>query len=338
MSDTGPVLDPREQQLSNAANKAAAEKAARAAAAAEEEKKKKAAERRRKQQQEKRQARRDARAEQWENQFKIEYPQYSWMFDEIDQAKYADVFELFRRKADPDSGLTDERFAQEFQGTSWYREIQASNMVADINAQVGTVSWDAGALTRFVNKAVGMGWKDEQLKQETYKEIFKKNELGQYVNPDSVNTVRNTANYLRYQNTAKQYFTSLGEDKIVAALTGTATDEDIATGLRATAKLKYGHLAAAIDAGETLADLSSDYKKTAASILERNESDIDMSSADFEKALAFDDGKGKRMMTTGEWARLLKTDNRYGWRNTQNAIETGRQVAKSIIQSFQRGF
>lgn len=158
------------------------------------------------------------------------------------------------------------------------------------------------------------------------------------MNPTAVKTVRNTANYLRYQNTAKQYFMRLGDDKIEKVLTGQLTDDDVATGLRVAAKMKYQHLAEAIDAGQTLEDLTADYKKIASGLLEKPEESIDMSDADFERAIAYDDGKGKRMLTTGEWARLLKTDKKYGWERTQQAVDLGRQIGMNIVNSFQRGF
>lgn len=163
-------LTPRERQLSAQANATAAQTAANKAAAAkakaEAEAKKKAAEKKKQQRRSRQQARREQELAQWESTFKQQYPQYSWMFDDLDRTKYGDVFDLFLRKIDPKEGLTDDRFEQEFQGTSWFREVQSSNKVAEINAQVGTLDWDAGTLSRFVNTAIGMGWKDEQLKQE----------------------------------------------------------------------------------------------------------------------------------------------------------------------------
>lgn len=337
-----PGLSKREQQMEQAAATTATLSASRRQAAAkakaEEEKKRKEAEKKKQQRRKQQQAKREQELAQWETTFKQQYPQYAWMFDDLDRTKYGDVFDLFLRKIDPKEGLTDDRFEEEFKGTSWYREIQASNKVADINAEIGTLDWDPGTLSKFVNTAIGMGWKDEQLKQEAFKQVFAKNPVGEYLNPNAVKAVRQTANYLRYQNTAKQYFMQLGEDKIEKALTGQLTDDDVVNSLRVAAKMKYQHLAEAIDAGQTLEDLTSDYKKVAAQLLEKPEESIDMSTPDFETAIAFDDGKGKRMLTTGEWSRLLKTDKKYGWESTQQAVDLGRRIGMNIVQSFQRGF
>jgi len=63
-----------------------------------------------------------------------------------------------------------------------------------------------------------------------------------------------------------------------------------------------------------------------------------MTSPDFEVALAYTDGSTKRMLTTGEWAKLLRTDKRYGWERTEQAREIGSRIATNIVQQFQRGF
>jgi hypothetical protein len=66
--------------------------------------------------------------------------------------------------------------------------------------------------------------------------------------------------------------------------------------------------------------------------------DIDMTLPDFEVALAYTDGGSKRMLTTGEWAKLLRTDKRYGWNRTEQARQIGSDIATTIVQQFQRGF
>jgi len=342
MSDTGQALDPREQMLVSQADKTAQEKSSRDAAARQKKEaeaaKKAETEKRRKARQTAQQERQAAKTARWEQTFQTQYPQYAWMFTELDRTKYADVFNLFNKAVDPKTGYTADRFQTEFAATSWYREIQSSNKIQEIRDTVGTLDWDAGSLSKFVTRAVGQGWSGDQLGQEAYKEIFAKGLNNQYINQKAVEQIRKTAPYLRYQNAAKSYFTTLPEDKIQRVLTGALTEEDVLASLRESTKLKYSHLSAAIDAGQTLEDLSADYKKTAAGLLERNENDIDMTSPDFEVALAYTDGSTKRMLTTGEWAKLLRTDKRYGWERTEQAREIGSRIATNIVQQFQRGF
>jgi hypothetical protein len=97
-------------------------------------------------------------------------------------------------------------------------------------------------------------------------------------------------------------------------------------------------LAPAIDSGQTLEDLTGDYRTVASKLLERPEADIDMSNADYEVALSYQDGSSKRMMTTGEWQRMLKSDKKYGWEKTKQAVDLGREIGLNIVKSFQRGF
>jgi hypothetical protein len=342
MSDTGTFLDPREQMLVGQANEAVATKNAKAAAAAaraEAEKKRVAAETKKKRQKAK--AEKVAQATEranWEPRFIEQYPNYSWMITDLDKTKYPDVFELFSKAVNPKNAYTDERFQKEFGATSWYREIQSSNKAFEIKAAVGTLAWDGPTYGKLLSDAVNFGWKDEQLKQETFKRAFTKNVDGSYTNPNVVEQIKTMPEYSKYAVTAKSFFSTIPQDRIEKVLTGELTDIDIVAGLRESAKLKYSHLSPAIDAGQTLQDLTGDYRAVASRLLERPEDDIDMSNADYEVALAYQDGSTKRMMTTGEWQRLLKTDKKYGWEKTKQAVDLGRDIGLNIVKSFQRGF
>lgn len=274
----------------------------------------------------------------WEEIFVSQYPQYGWMLTDLDRTKYKDVFSLFEKAVDPESGYTEERFKNELYNTTWFSEIRLSNKAADIKTLVGSLTWDAGSYSRFLSKAVNYGWKDEQLSQEAYKELFSKKDDGSYTNSTAVGEIKNGPKYLSYAKTAKSFFTTMSDSNLEKVLTGQVTDADIITGFRETAKLKYRHLAPALDAGQTLEDLTADYKSWAAKLLEKPETDIDMSNPDFESALTYNDGKETRMMTTGEWRRKIKTEPKYGWDKTQQALDTGRNIALNIVKNFQGAF
>ena len=342
MSDTGPVLDPREQMLVDQANKAVADKAAAKAASAaktvaekkrlaEEKKKNKAAAAKEREKQ-------AAAVAGWEQTFTEQYPQYGWMLTDLDKTKYSDVFGLFQKAVDPKSGYTDERFQKEFGASSWFREVQSSNKAFEIKNAVGTLDWDGATYGKLLSKAVNMGWTGDQLKQESYKELFAKKDDGSYRNPIAVEQVKQTTPYLTYARTAKSFFSSIPQERLEKVLSGEITPDDVVAGLREAAKLKYSHLAPAIDAGQTLEDLTGDYRTVASRLLEKPETDIDMSNADYEVALSYQDGASKRMMTTGEWQRMLKTDKKYGWERTKQAVDLGRDIGLNIVKSFQRGF
>jgi hypothetical protein len=59
-----------------------------------------------------------------------------------------------------------------------------------------------------------------------------------------------------------------------------------------------------------------------------------MGSADFEAAFNFGEPGQKRMMSTGEWEIMLRSDAKYGWDKTENAKQEARGLAASIAQAF----
>jgi hypothetical protein len=62
-----------------------------------------------------------------------------------------------------------------------------------------------------------------------------------------------------------------------------------------------------------------------------------MADAMYQTAYDFTDESGqKRLMTTGEWTRQLRTDTQYGWDKTENAKREAQQLSSSIIQAFGR--
>jgi hypothetical protein len=274
----------------------------------------------------------------WEQTFINQYPQYGWMLTDLDRTKYGDVFNLFQKAINPKTKYTNERFQAEFGASSWFREVQSSNKAFEIKTAIGTLDWDASSYGKLLSSAVNMGWTGDQLKQESYKQLFAKKDDGTYINPVAVDQVKTTSPYLTAMKTAKAFFSSAPQDRMEKVLSGEITNEDFVGGLRASAKLKYAHLAPAIDAGQTLEDLTSDYRTVASKLLERPETDIDMSNADYEVALSYQDGSTKRMMTTGEWQRMLKSDKKYGWEKTKQAVDLGREIGLNIVKSFQRGF
>lgn len=319
----------------NAINAAAAAKAAKSSA-----EKKRLAEEAKKLRQQTRAANKAREAENaaWEQTFTTKYPQYGWMLTDLDRTKYADVIALFRKAVKPKTEYTDERFKTEFGASSWYRELQSSNKAFEIKTALGTLDWDAPSYGKLLSDAVNMGWGADQLKQESYKRLFTKRDDGTYINGAAVEQVKQTSPYLAYIKTAKTFFSNTPQERMEKVLSGEITDEDFVGGLRATAKLKYAHLSPAIDAGQTLEDLTGDYRSVASKLLERPEADIDMSNADYEVALSYQDGSSKRMMTTGEWQRMLKSDKKFGWEKTRQAVDLGRDIGLNIVKSFQRGF
>lgn len=271
----------------------------------------------------------------WHQKFRQTYPQYAWILDDLDKKKYADVFTLIQRATNPETEYTADQFAREFAGTTLYKEIQTTNKAREVRDAIGTTAWQGANFSKFVSKAINFGYTGDGLKQEAYKALFERDAKGNYVNDKAVQDFKQGEVYQQYETFAKQYFLKPSEREITRVLTGQQTEEDFIGSLKETAKLKYEHLASAIDSGRTLEQIADDYKQTAMQILEKSDADIDMSKDIYEKAFNYNDGKKTRLMTNGEWVRMLKTDDRYGWAKTENAKQVGRTIATNIIRSLQ---
>jgi hypothetical protein len=83
-------------------------------------------------------------------------------------------------------------------------------------------------------------------------------------------------------------------------------------------------------------DIAASFRTQAAQLLEVDPNTIDMSRADYEVAMNFGEEGKKRVMTNGEWQKLLRTDARYGWDKTENAKSEARRLANTISQAFGR--
>jgi hypothetical protein len=276
----------------------------------------------------------------WETSFRTNFPSRAWILTDVDRTKYPQLFALLA-KADKDkmydSTEGQKRFLAELEGTDYYKELATSGKVRDIKAIVGDLGFESTDFTRFVNQSINFGWTGDRLKQETYKEVFRKNPDGSYANPTAVARATKGADYLSVGNIAKAYFNTASEAGIQSVLTGSITNDDFARQQREIAKTRYSHLSSLIDQGVTLEDLSASYKSSAAKLLELDPNSIDMSQAQYEVALAYGGENGqKRTMTTGEWERLLRTDARYGWEKTENAKSEARSLATNIAQAFGR--
>lgn len=278
-------------------------------------------------------------ATDWENTFKQYFPAKAWLLTDLDRAKYPQLFDLLKRAHDQkyyDTAEGRARFAAELDGTDYYKELASSGKVRQIKSIVGDLGFESTDFSRFVTQAINFGWDDNRLKQETYREVFRRNPDGTYANPTAVTRTRQSNEFLSVSLIAKNFFNQASEDTITKVLTGDITTEDFQRQQRTIAKTRYSHLSDLIDQGVTLEDLASNYKTSAAKLLEIDPNSIDMSDAQYEIALAYDGDGGKRTMTTGEWERLLRTDSRYGWERTENAKSEARSLASNIAQAFGR--
>lgn len=274
--------------------------------------------------------------EKTEATFRKMFPRQAWLLD-LDRSKYPKMFELIQRAVDgrmyeTQQGL--ERFDAELRNTDFYTELATTDKIRQIKAVTGDLGFEGESFNKFLTTSMNMGWEGDTLKAETYKEVFRKDDTGNYIYTTAVARAKKSNEYLKVANVGKAYFNTISDATIESRLTGALNDEDIQRQQRELAKTKYGHLANLIDQGFTLADLSSGFKQQAAQLLEKDENAIDMSQADFEAAYNFGEPGQKRMMTNGEWEIALRTNAKFGWDKTNNAKQEARQLASSISQAF----
>jgi hypothetical protein len=273
-----------------------------------------------------------------ESTFRKMFPSQAWLLD-LDRTKYPKLFELIQRGVsgrmyETQQGL--ERFAAELKNTDFYTELATTDKVRQIKAVTGDLGFEGSNFNKFLTTSMNMGWEGETLKAETYKEVFRKDDAGNYLNTTAVQRAKKSNEYLKVANVGKAFFNTISDSTIESRLTGALNDDDIQRQQRELAKSKYAHLGNLIDQGFTLADLSSGFKQQAASLLEKDENAIDMSQADFEAAYNYGEPGQKRMMTNGEWEIMLRSNAKFGWDKTNNAKAEARQLASSISQAFGR--
>lgn len=272
----------------------------------------------------------------WEPKFREMFPGESWMLD-LDRTKYADVFKLFQKSIDGEVYKTPEglaRFKAQLEGTSFVKELASTDMVRQVKAVVGDLGFDSTPFNSFLTKAMNLGWRDATLKQEVYKEAFRKDDAGAFVNPTAITRAKASNDYLTIAKIGKSYFSTVADDTIQGVLTGGMAPEDVERQQRELAKQKYSHLSNLIEQGFTMQQLSSSFRDQTARILEKDPNSIDMSQADYEQAFNFGEEGKKRMMSTGEWEIKLRSDPRYNWGSTENAKDEARRLSASISQAF----
>lgn len=274
----------------------------------------------------------------WENKFREMFPSQAWLLD-IDRTKYPDVAALLKKGVINRSWETPEsqaRFVAEFNNTTFYKELATTGKVRAIKQLIGDAGFDSTPFNAFVTKAMNLGWEGDTLKFEAYREVFRKDDTGNLVNPTAVQRVQKSNDYLSVAGIGKAYFNQVSDDTVQKTLTGDMTVDDVQRQQREITKARYAHLSPLIDQGLTMDDIAASFRTQAAQLLEVDPNTIDMSRADYEVAMNFGEEGKKRVMTNGEWQKLLRTDARYGWDKTENAKSEARRLANTISQAFGR--
>jgi len=278
----------------------------------------------------------------WEPLFKQNYPQYSWMFTDLDRTKYADVFTLFSKAIDPKTGkqvMENVEFDRRWKGTSFYRGLETSQKGRELSTAIGNFTWGSGNLAKFLTKAIQFGYEGDNLKQQAYAELFSKVD-NKYVNDLAIKEVRASTPYLSLKDIGKQYFFDFADSQVEQVLAGTPNAEGVAVSrddlirkARLAAKATYGHLSEQIDAGLTLEDLSASYKEKAAKLLELDPNSINFAT-DFSDALNYRKDGQPRVLSMSEWETELRTNDKYKYSFTKQANQDATSIGLAIARAF----
>jgi hypothetical protein len=115
---------------------------------------------------------------------------------------------------------------------------------------------------------------------------------------------------------------------------GQRTEVELEEWMRGRAASKYAHLAARLNAGETMEDMFSGHKQVIAEELELDPNTIDLSQGRWSKVLqTYDKNLGKnRPYTLGEVTKLARQDDRF-WK-TSKGQEMQSSLGTFLLQTF----
>lgn len=207
----------------------------------------------------------------------------------------------------------------------------------DLLAQnFGDLALNDAALTDIATQIVRTGQTEIGAKQLVYAKAFQR--AGSTV-ADSRAMALQGADADRIRQSVRAYGMIPTDAEIEAVLTGqpygpgkvVLTEDALVQKAQAAAKGQYSHLADQIDSGLTLDDIFANYKRYAASILQKDPSEINLTDPLYASALGT---KETGQMSLNDWTRMLKSDKRYGWQYTDEA----NQQVNSVVSTLERAF
>jgi hypothetical protein len=156
--------------------------------------------------------------------------------------------------------------------------------------------------------------------------------------PETAKNALQGADADEIRNSLRAYGYKVSDAELQAALTGgmfngvAVSKDQLLQKAQRIAKVQYGALADAIDAGASVDDVFYNYKQYAAQTLGLDASQIDY-MRDPKWAEAFGT-KETGPLSLSEWVTKLKSDSRFGWQYTADANKQAEDVAMSIARAF----
>lgn len=280
----------------------------------------------------------------YENIVRRDYPQFAYLLDNADLFG-PDVVAALKNAVR--LGWTAERFQGAISSTSYWKNTTGAAKrfdaatPADQQSLIEKTSQELALITElgeldptqvatFTRDMARRGVTGDALNKFAYSFIFK-----QGVDTEAARQAMESENASSIKKIAKAYGSSLDDATVRNYLEQGKTPVEVARIYKEKLKGQFPHLASQLDADLTFDDIVGDYRRVAASILERQETEIDFQKPEFLEAIATRDDKGNtRQLSLGEWVSRLKKDDRYGYSKTKTAVRDAQNLAGSIARSF----
>jgi hypothetical protein len=287
------------------------------------------------------------------------FPSYSddWLASNAETYFGKDLLDLMIKVSDP-KGVYDlttsaglERIQQEIRGTNyWQTTISATknfdqlidadkqNLITQTKSRIANTYGDIGltdaTLTEVATTVARTGLTGLGEKQAVYNATFKSP-----VSSDQTGRALSGADADRIRKIGRAYNFKVSDDQVQSILTGAPeagtgqvlTEEGLRQRLQRAAKGAMPQLADQIDAGLSLEDISGNYRRYAADLLERSEDEIDMFSGPYLKAFG---SKDSGQLSLSEWITTVKTDPTFGWQYTKQANQQATDIGLTLARAF----
>ena len=269
-----------------------------------------------------------------------------------------DLIDLFRRVAAPGSvfdvstGAGRERIRAEIRKTVYWQttltaaknfdqltEIDRANTVERTKQRLaqtyGNIGLDQTTLNELALNVARNGLTGLGEQQAVYNTVFR-------VAPDRPAQAQRALEGVdadRIRSLGRAYNFDVTNEQIQSILTGTPerstglvlTEDGLRERMQKAVKGAMPQLAEQIDAGLTLEDISRNYRRYAASLLEKSEEEIDMFQGPYLEAFG---NREQGQLSLGEWTQKVKSDPRFGWQFTNQANRMAGDIALTIARAF----
>jgi hypothetical protein len=287
------------------------------------------------------------------------FPSYSddWLAANAETYFGKDVVDFMRKVSDPksvydlNSTAGVERIKAELRGTNYWQttitaikefdqlvDADKANLITQTKSRIANTYGDLGLSDQLLNEVAttvartgltGLGEK-----QAVYNTAFRATD-------NQAQTDRALSGFEadRIRKIGRAYNFKVSDDQVQSILTGTPeagsgqvlTEEGLRQRLQRAAKGAMPQLADQIDAGLSLEDISGNYRRYAADLLERSEDEIDMFSGPYLKAFGSKDGG---QLSLSDWITTVKSDPTFGWQYTKQANQQATDIGLTLARAF----